>query len=551
VVSDIKRSATKVEAEAVDDDDVVSPVEVSKNADSLPQQSIVTSSGLFDDFERSTADLKQPFDSVAPREVSDDEYESLIVFEDVAQQDVEGEEEILGGAALDGGSSDGAASQSSDSEHFDLRTTRALREHYSVTESSDGVSDDEEFPVVSILIESEQHTIGQDGPLETAEQETDLSDAGAFQTFGSDSDIHTASAPKQSDVSERLKTSISDDGRYPVVSVSKDVDEHISEQQIRYETVMQESDASEADTSQTSGTDSDIHTSPASKQSDVSKCLKALSYDKEHTIASVSKDVDQHTDIHDTGLSDADVFDTSDSDVSDMQLPPATIRAPFMSPTGRELTVEKRATIPPEIVLRGLICDAHPEMIHFTLPHSLFSPEDLRKGLQYAYSMLQAATSKLAMLELLEDETAKMHGSDLRRWIALVGDSSPRTRTEALISVVFESLSIGEMKAALEELVQSRLVVEGEVERIQMLLLRKSVVKEQQERSTVIPAKKSTDFDKEGDSSTKKRCVSEEGNETAFDAFLTAIMVVLIGALYLCVREYPMGSAGGWMNMKT
>jgi hypothetical protein len=476
VVSDIKRSATKVEAEAVDDDGVVSPVEVSENADSLPQQSTVTSSGLFDDLERSTADLKQPFDSVAPKEVSDDDYEPLIVFEDVDQQDGEGEEEILGGAALDGGSSDGAASQSSDSGHFDLRTTRALREHYSATKSSDGVSDDEEFPVVSILTESEQHTIGQDGPLETAEQDTDLSDAGAFQTFGSDFDIHTASAPKQSDVSERLK---------------------------------------------------------------------AISYDKEHTIASVSKDVDQRTDIHDTGLSDADVFDTSDSDVSDMQLPPATIRALFLSPTGRELTVEKRATVPPEIVLRGLICDAHPEMIHFTLPHSLFSPDDLRKGLQYAYSMLQAATSKLVMLELLEDETAKMNGSDLRRWIALVGDSSPRTRTEALISVVFESLSIGEMKAALEELVQSRLVVEGEVEKTQMLLLRKLVVKEQQERSTVIPAKRSADFDKEGDSSTKKRRVSEEGNETAFDAFLTAIMVVLIGVLYLCVREYPVGSAGG------
>jgi hypothetical protein len=607
VVSDIERSATKVEAEAADDDEDVPPIEVSENADSLPQQSTVAASGLFDDLEHATADLKQPFDSVAPKEVSDDDYEPLIVFED--QQDVGEEEEIHGGVVLDEGSSDGAASQSSDSELFDLRTTRALREHYSAAESSSEASDDEEFPVVSVLTESEQHTIKQDCLLQTAERETDLAAADASQKTGSDSDIHATSVPKQhgntdqleevsddkqhtvvsasEDAEQRIseqqtqhenevqesglsdahasKTSdsdfdtntisdleqpgetdgleeVSDDEQQFVVSSPKDVGQHIFEQKNLHETAMQESDLSEAGASQTSGYDSDIHIAPTPKQSDR---LETFSDDEQHLAVSALKDVDPHTDMQKTGPSDADVSHTSDSDVSDMQLPASIIRGPFLNPIGKERIAENRATVSPKIVLRGLIRDAHPEMIHFTLPHSLFSPDDLRSGLQYAYSMLQAATSELTILELLADEATEMTGNDLGRWIALVDNAFPLPCSEARITVIFESLSIGEMKAALEELVHARLAVEGETEKTRLSLRSTMVAKERQEKNVVISAKRAAKFDAEGDrSSSKKRRVSEEDSETALDAFLTAIVVVLIGVLYLCICEYPVGSAG-------
>jgi len=136
---------------------------------------------------------------------------------------------------------------------------------------------------------------------------------------------------------------------------------------------------------------------------------------------------------------------------------------------------------------------------------------------------------------LLRDETTNMTGSDLRRWIALVDKSIPRTRTEPRVSVIFESLSVGEKKAALEELVQSRLVVEGEVEETRALLLRRILAKEFQERSAVTPVKRAAEFDNQGGS--KKRRLSKEDNETAFDDFLMLVMVVLVGALYLCVRD--------------
>jgi hypothetical protein len=416
----------------------------------------VAASGLFDDLEHATADLKQPFDSVAPKEVSDDDYEPLIVFED--QQDVGEEEEIHGGVVLDEGSSDGAASQSSDSELFDLRTTRALREHYSAAESSSEASDDEEFPVVSVLTESEQHTIKQDCLLQTAERETDLAAADASQKTGSDSDTNTISDLEQPGETDGLEE-VSDDEQQFVVSSPKDVGQHIFEQKNLHETAMQESDLSEAGASQTSGYDSDIHIAPTPKQSDR---LETFSDDEQHLAVSALKDVDPHTDMQKTGPSDADVSHTSDSDVSDMQLPASIIRGPFLNPIGKERIAENRATVSPKIVLRGLIRDAHPEMIHFTLPHSLFSPDDLRSGLQYAYSMLQAATSELTILELLADEATEMTGNDLGRWIALVDNAFPLPCSEARITVIFESLSIGEMKAALEELVHARLAFEGE-----------------------------------------------------------------------------------------
>lgn len=515
-----------------EDDDDVSLVEVGENVDSLLQQSAAASFGLFDDFEHSAPNSKQPFDSVEPKEVSDDDYEPLIVFEDVDQQGGEREEGAYRGVVLDEESSDGAASQSSDSEQFDLRTTRALRDHYSATESPSGACDDEHFPVVSILKDSEQRIVEELGPHNAPKQETDLSDANAAQTSGSEPDIHSTSNPSLSGDDNRLEES-RDDEHHAFVSASEDVSQQISEPQVPHESVMQETDLSDADVSHTSGSDSDIPTAPAPNQSEVTDHLETSSVNEQQPVISASENVDQYNEIEDTGLSEADVSDTSDSDVSDMQLPPATIRGPCLNLIERE-----RATVPPEIVLRGLIRDARPEMIHFTLPHSLFSPDDLRKGLQYAYSMLQAANSKLVILELLEKDTTNMSGSDLRRWVALAGDSSPRIRTEARISVIFESLSIGEMKAALEELVQSRLVMEGEAEKTHMSLLRKMVAKEQRERSMVVPAKGAANFDKEeGDISTKKRRVSEEDDETALDAFLTAIMALLMGALYLCFRE--------------
>lgn len=475
LVGEIKRGAAQVESEVVEEDG--SPVEVSEDAHDLPLESAVASSELFDDSEQAAADLKRPFDYVQPKEVSDDD-EPLIVFEDVYQQGVEGEEiGVYGGVFLEGESSDSAGSPSSDSEHFEAHNAYALKERFDAEESSNGVSDDEDFPVVFILKDSEQRIVEQHGPHETAEQETDLSTADASQASGSDSDVHTTPEPNQSSETGNFKK-VSDDEQHADLPDSNVVDQHISEQPDPHEIAVQE-----------------------------------------------------------TELSDAGVPHTSDSDVSDMELPPATIRGPFLNLMDRKSTAESRATVSPEMVLRGLIRDAHPGMIHFTLPHSSFSPDDLRQGLQYAYSTLQAATYKLAMLELLDSETANMTGSDLRRWIELVDNSTPRTRTEPCILVAFESLSIGDMKASLEELVQSRLLVEGDTEKTQMSLLRKVVAKELQEGSVVIPVKRVADFDKEGGGSSKKRRVSQEDDETVLDAFLTAIMVLLIGVLYLYIPE--------------
>jgi len=468
LVGELRRSVGEMESEAIEDDG--SPMEVKEEKEESFLQPQMASSGLFNDFEHATTNFKRPFDSIQPKEVSDDD-EPLIVFEDVDQQGGE-----HGGFFLEGESPDSAASPSSDPEHFDTHNAYALKERFDADESSNGVSDDEQFPVVSVLKESEQRIVEQHGLHETTEQETDLSNVDASQTSGSDSDMQPASDFNQSGDADHLEK-VGADEQHTIVSGSKDVDQHGPEQQTLQENAIQE-----------------------------------------------------------TAPSDADVSHTSDSDVSDMELPAAIIRGPFLNLMDRKPTVVSHAGVSPEMVLRGLIRDAHPGMIHFTLPHSSFSPDDLQKGLQYAYSTLQAATSKLAMLELLDNETANMTGSDLRRWVELVGDSTPRTRTEPYISVVFESLSIGEMKASLEELVKSRLLAEGEAEKLQMSLLSKVVARERQERS-VIPIKRAAGFDKEGGSSSKKRRVSEEDDETVLDAFLTAIMVLLTGVLYLYIRE--------------
>lgn len=436
----------------------------------------MVSSGLFDDFEHATADLKRPVDSILPEEVSDDDA-PLIVFEDIDQQNDEGEEEgFHGGVSLEGESSDSAASPSSYSERFDMRTSSALRQQSTASESFDGLSD-EELPVVSVMKESERHIPEQHDIHETAEQETNIADDDASQISGSDSDLNPAPIAKRSCDTDRLEEA-GDNEHALVAPPSKGVDQHISKQQDLHEKAIQE-----------------------------------------------------------TAPSDADVSHTSDSDVSDMELPAAIIRGPFLNLMDRKSTAEDRSTVSPEIVLRGLIRDVHPETIHFTLPHSSFSPDDLRKGLQYAYSTLQAATSRLTMLEMLDNEATSMTGADLRRWIALADNSTPSAHAKPRLSIIFESLSIGEMSAALEELVQSRLVVEGEVGKTRMSLTRKAVAKERQEKSVVIPVNRVADFDKEGGGSSKKRRVSRVDEETLLDAFLTAIMVLLIGVLYLYIRE--------------
>lgn len=472
-MGEIRCGAAEVEGEVAEDDG--SPVEVSEEKEEPLLQSTMVSSGLFDDFEHATADLKRPVDSILPKEVSDDDV-PLIVFEDVDQQNDEGKEGFHGGVLLEGGSSDSAASPSSDSEHFDMHTSSALRQQSTTSESFDGLSD-EELLVVSVMKESERHIPEQHDIHETAEQKTNFADADASQISGSDSDLDPAPIPKRSCDTDRLEEA-GDDEHALVAPSSKGFNQHISKQQ-------------------------DLHEQA----------------------------------ILETAPSDADVSHTSDSDVSDMELPAAIMRGPFLNLMDRKSTAEDRSTVSPEIVLRGLIRDEHPETIHFTLPHSSFSPNDLRKGLQYAYSTLQAAISKLTMLEMLDNETTSMTGADLRRWIALADNSNPSAHAKPRLSVIFESLSIGEMRAALEELVQSRLVVEGEVEKTQMSLMRKAVAKERQEKTVMIPVKRVADFDKKGGGSSKKRRVSQEGDETVLDAFLTAIMVLLIGVLYLHICE--------------
>lgn len=482
LVGEIRKGAAEVVSEAVvdDDDDVDgSPVEVSEEKGESLSQSTMVSSGLFDDFEHATADPERPFDYIQPKEVSnDDDGEPLMVFEDIDQQKGEGEvEEVHGGVVLEADSSDVTASQTSDSEQYDLHASSAFKERSTATESFGGLSDDEELPVVSVMKESEQRIVEQQGPQDTVKQETDLADADASQASASDSDMPTTSESEQSGDTHPLEK-VGDAEQLLVASPSNGIDQHISKQQDSHEIAIQA-----------------------------------------------------------TGLSDADVSRTSDSEISDMELPAAIIRGPFLSLMDREPTAEVHTTVSPGIVLQGLIRDTRPETIHFTLPHSSFSPDDLREGLCYAYGMLQVATTNLAMLELLDEETTSLTGADLRRWIALVENSNPRAHAEPCISAMFESLSIAEMKAALEELVQSRRVVEGEAEKTQMSLLRKAVAKERQERKAVVLSKRAADIGKEGSSSSKKRRVSQEDNETALDAFLTAIMVLLIGVLYLCVRE--------------
>lgn len=167
----------------------------------------------------------------------------------------------------------------------------------------------------------------------------------------------------------------------------------------------------------------------------------------------------------------------------------------------------------PQTILRGLIRDAHREMMYFTLSHSSFTLDDLRDGLDYAFSMLQAAITKLAILSVLLDDMACIEAADIRNWTASIDCLNPKTCYEPRVPVVFECLSAGEARLALAELVQSRMIVEDEVKRVKLLLEHKA-----------------EDLDRKMD---LQMC---EDDDAALDAWMTAIMVVVIGALYLAVR---------------
>lgn len=294
LVGKIERGVAEVESEAVDDDDDDidgSPNEVSEDAQKLPSESAVAFSGLFDDFEHATADPERPFDYIQPKEVSDDD-EPLIVFEDIDQQQGEGEEEeVHGGVVLHAESSDATASQTSYLEQYDLHASSAHKERFPAAEIFDGLSDDEELPVVSVMKESEQRIVEQQGPHDTVKQEADLADVNASQASASDSDIPTTSESEQSGDTDPLEK-VGNDEQLLVASPSKGVDQHIS------------------------------------KQRDL------------HEIAAQG-----------TGLSDADVSHTSDSEFSDVKLPAATIRGPFLNLMNRKPTAEVHATVSPGIVL--------------------------------------------------------------------------------------------------------------------------------------------------------------------------------------------------------
>jgi hypothetical protein len=256
-------------------------------------------------------------------------------------------------------------------------------------------------------------------------------------------------------------------------------------------------------------------------------------------IQSVSepKDLDTTT-MLETELSDADVSHESDSDVSIIQLPTVRIRGPFLNVAMQDRPVKTSSGSSPQTILRGLVRDAHREMMYFTLPHSQFSLNDLRQGLDFAYSMLQAVTSKSAILNSLQDvnDTNDMSAADLRCWIAHVDDLDPQTRHEPRVMAIFESLSAGELKIALAELVQSRIIVEDEVKQTRALLMDLVIAKEEKSRDANSTVDVAADPNK---APNGRSALSEfvDVDEPAWDALLTAIMVALFGTLFFSVRD--------------
>lgn len=222
---------------------------------------------------------------------------------------------------------------------------------------------------------------------------------------------------------------------------------------------------------------------------------------------------------------------------ADGQLLPVTIDESILSTTTEKLSADEVSRPSPQTILRGLIRDAHQEMMYFTLGHSQFSPDDLRYGLDYAYSVLQAATAKLAILRVLRDDTIEMSTLELRRWITRVDHlDDPLSSYEPRMSVIFEYASGVEMKIALAELVHSRRIVEDEVKQMREMLAQRVAAGEQivQDASSL-----GDNIICQGDKAdvTWFRREFFDAYETSWDAFLTVMMLITFGALYLCVRE--------------
>jgi hypothetical protein len=209
-----------------------------------------------------------------------------------------------------------------------------------------------------------------------------------------------------------------------------------------------------------------------------------------------------------------------------------TIRSPAGTARG---TKQKANTDSPssQIRLRGLIRGAHRGMKYLTLSHEGFSLDDLRQGLGFAFSMLQAAHSKLAILAVLHDMT-DLSAASLRSWMIQIDHIHPQTRHEPRMFVMFESLSSGEIRVALAEVVQSRLIVEDEVKQMGMSLTKRLAELESNAKSlrSVVAWVESLQNEHAG---TAEGLLGE--NEAEWDAILTAVMPVMVVGFYLCVRE--------------
>jgi hypothetical protein len=183
-------------------------------------------------------------------------------------------------------------------------------------------------------------------------------------------------------------------------------------------------------------------------------------------------------------------------------------------------------------ILRGLIRDAHREMMYFTLPHERFSLNDLRQGLDYAFGMLQAAQSRLAILEVLHD-MPDLDAVQLRSWMTQIDHLDSQTRREHRMFVIFESLSSGEIRVALAEVVQSRLIVEDEAKQTKTLLTKRLTELESKVQRLGIWSVFVRSLQNET-AGTADGLLGEK--EAERDAIFTAVMAVMVGGFYLCTR---------------
>jgi hypothetical protein len=212
--------------------------------------------------------------------------------------------------------------------------------------------------------------------------------------------------------------------------------------------------------------------------------------------------------------------------------PTTTIKTLAVTP--RSAKEKKNADDPSsQIILRGLIRDAHREMMYFTLSHERFSLDDLRQGLGFAFSMLQAAHSKLAILAVLHDDMTDLSEAQLRSWMAQIDHIHPQTRHEPRMFVMFESLSSGEIRVALAEVVQSRLIVEDEVKQMKASLNWRLSELESNEESSRWLAVWVESLQNEH-AGTAKGLLGDD--EAEWDAIFTAIMAVTVVGFYLCIR---------------